>query len=168
MLARLIPAKIRSGGRRPGRILADVQKAAEDIGGMFSRFACLLKGRADWRVAVDQCRRRECAAYGPQCARPVFGAERCGARDGGSIGTGCRASARITTGYDLRDLMIGAERWHYSQPRLRLCAASCFAVGAGNVPLPSPAAAPGFACAGPGSAPCVTGISAFEMIHRQA
>ncbi len=89
-----------------GAMLADVQAAAEAWDGCF-RCRWPVRAAPDWRQSVDQCRRRECAALW-QCARFVPGAGG-GAAGWQSIWHGLKRLRKDNTGYDLRNLLIGAE-----------------------------------------------------------
>lgn len=146
-----------------GAILADVQKAAEDIGRMFplslasegsARIGGLLSTNAGG-VNVLRYGNARAQCLGLEVVRPD-----------GSIWNGLSRLRKDNTGYDLRDLMIGAEGTLgiITAAALRLVPQPA-AVGAAMLAVPSPAAALDLLALA--QSRLGDGISAFEMIHRQ-
>jgi FAD/FMN-containing dehydrogenase len=146
-----------------GAILADVQKAAEDIGRMFplslasegsARIGGLLSTNAGG-VNVLRYGNARAQCLGLEVVRPD-----------GSIWNGLTRLRKDNTGYDLRDLMIGAEGTLgiITAAALRLVPQPA-AVGAAMLAVPSPAAALDLLALA--QSRLGDGISAFEMIHRQ-
>lgn len=146
-----------------GVILADVQKAAEDVGRLFplslasegsARIGGLLSTNAGG-VNVLRYGNARAQCLGLEVVRPD-----------GSIWHGLTRLRKDNTGYDLRDLMIGAEGslGIITGAALKL-ASRPVGVGAAMMAVPSPhAALELLALAG---ARIGDGVSAFEIIHRQ-
>lgn len=145
-----------------GVILADVQKAAEDVGRLFplslasegsARIGGLLSTNAGG-VNVLRYGNARAQCLGLEVVRPD-----------GSIWHGLTRLRKDNTGYDLRNLMIGAEGTLgiITGAALKL-APRPVGVGAAIMAVPSPAAALDLlAMAG---AQIGEGISAFEIMHR--
>jgi FAD/FMN-containing dehydrogenase len=146
-----------------GAILADVQHAAEDIGRLFplslasegsARIGGLLSTNAGG-VNVLRYGNARAQCLGLEVVRPD-----------GSIWHGLSRLRKDNTGYDLRDLMIGAEGTLgiITAAALRLVPQPV-GVGAALLSVPSPAAALDLLALA--QSRLGDGISAFEMIHRQ-
>jgi len=146
-----------------GAILADVQQAAEDIGRLFplslasegsARIGGLLSTNAGG-VNVLRYGNARAQCLGLEVVRP-----------NGSIWHGLSRLRKDNTGYDLRDLMIGAEGTLgiITAAALRLVPQPV-GVGAALLSVPSPAAALDLLALA--QSRLGDGISAFEMIHRQ-
>ncbi len=146
-----------------GVILADVQKAAEDVGRLFplslasegsARIGGLLSTNAGG-VNVLRYGNARAQCLGLEVVRPD-----------GTIWHGLTRLRKDNTGYDLRNLMIGAEG------TLGIITAAALklgprpvGVGAAMMAVPSPAAALDLlALAGERIG---DGVSAFEIMHRQ-
>ncbi len=146
-----------------GVILADVQKAAEDVGRLFplslasegsARIGGLLSTNAGG-VNVLRYGNARAQCLGLEVVRPD-----------GTIWHGLTRLRKDNTGYDLRNLMIGAEGTLgiITGAALKL-ASRPVGVGAAMMAVPSPAAALDLlAMAGERIG---DGISAFEIMHRQ-
>ncbi len=146
-----------------GVILADVQKAAEDVGRLFplslasegsARIGGLLSTNAGG-VNVLRYGNARAQCLGLEVVRPD-----------GSVWHGLTRLRKDNTGYDLRNLMIGAEGTLgiITGAALKL-APRPVGVGAAMMAVPSPAAALNLlAMAGERIG---DGISAFEIMHRQ-
>ncbi len=146
-----------------GVILADVQKAAEDVGRLFplslasegsARIGGLLSTNAGG-VNVLRYGNARAQCLGLEVVRPD-----------GTIWHGLTRLRKDNTGYDLRNLMIGAEGTLgiITGAALKL-APRPVGVGAAMMAVPSPAAALDLlALAGERIG---DGISAFEIMHRQ-
>ncbi len=146
-----------------GVILADVQKAAEDVGRLFplslasegsARIGGLLSTNAGG-VNVLRYGNARAQCLGLEVVRPD-----------GSIWHGLTRLRKDNTGYDLRNLMIGAEGTLgiITGAALKL-APRPVGVGAAMMAVTSPAAALDLlAMAG---AQIGEGVSAFEIMHRQ-
>jgi FAD/FMN-containing dehydrogenase len=146
-----------------GAILADVQQAAEDIGRLFplslasegsARIGGLLSTNAGG-VNVLRYGNARAQCLGLEVVRP-----------NGSIWHGLSRLRKDNTGYDLRDLMIGAEGTLgiITAAALRLVPQPV-GVGTALLSVPSPAAALDLLALA--QSRLGDGISAFEMIHRQ-
>jgi len=146
-----------------GAILADVQQAAEDIGRLFplslasegsARIGGLLSTNAGG-VNVLRYGNARAQCLGLEAVRP-----------NGSIWHGLSRLRKDNTGYDLRDLMIGAEGTLgiITAAALRLVPQPV-GVGTALLSVPSPAAALDLLALA--QSRLGDGISAFEMIHRQ-
>ncbi|WP_411889202.1 FAD-binding oxidoreductase [Yoonia sp. SDW83-1] len=146
-----------------GVILADVQKAAEDLGRLFplslasegsARIGGLLSTNAGG-VNVLRYGNARAQCLGLEVVRPD-----------GSVWHGLTRLRKDNTGYDLRNLMIGAEGTLgiITGAALKL-APRPVGVGAAMMAVPSPAAALDLlALAGERIG---DGVSAFEIMHRQ-
>ncbi len=146
-----------------GVILVDVQKAAEDVGRLFplslasegsARIGGLLSTNAGG-VNVLRYGNARAQCLGLEVVRPD-----------GTIWHGLTRLRKDNTGYDLRNLMIGAEGTLgiITGAALKL-APRPVGVGAAMMAVPSPAAALNLlAMAGERIG---DGISAFEIMHRQ-
>lgn len=146
-----------------GVILADVQQAAADIDRLFplslasegsARIGGLLSTNAGG-VNVLRYGNARAQCLGLEVVRPD-----------GSIWHGLTRLRKDNTGYDLRDLMIGAEGTLgvITGAALKLVPRPA-EIGAAMLAVPSPDAALAlFAMAG---AQMAEGISAFEIMHRQ-
>ncbi len=146
-----------------GVILADVQKAAEDVGRLFplslasegsARIGGLLSTNAGG-VNVLRYGNARAQCLGLEVVRPD-----------GSIWHGLTRLRKDNTGYDLRNLMIGAEGTLgiITGAALKL-APRPVGIGAAMMAVPSPQAALELlALAGERIG---DGVSAFEIIHRQ-
>ncbi|MFZ3582723.1 FAD-binding oxidoreductase [Loktanella sp. DJP18] len=146
-----------------GAILADVQKAAQDIGRLFplslasegsARIGGLLSTNAGG-VNVLRYGNARAQCLGLEVVRPD-----------GTIWHGLTRLRKDNTGYDLRDLMIGAEGTLgiITAAALRL-APQPTGVGAAMLAVPSPAAALDLLALAQDR--LGDGISAFEIIGRQ-
>ncbi len=146
-----------------GVILAEVQKAAEEIGRMFplslasegsARIGGLLSTNAGG-VNVLRYGNARAQCLGLEVVRPD-----------GSIWHGLTRLRKDNTGYDLRDLMIGAEGTLgiITGAALRLVPQPA-ALGAAMLAVPSPAAA--LELLAMAQAQLGDFVSAFELIHRQ-
>lgn len=146
-----------------GVILADVQKAAQDLDRMFplslasegsARIGGLLATNAGG-VNVLRYGNARAQCLGLEVVRPD-----------GSVWQGLSRLRKDNTGYDLRDLMIGAEGTLgvITGAALRLVPQPV-GVGAAMLAVPSPDAA--LALLALARARLGDGVSAFELIHRQ-
>ena len=146
-----------------GAILADVQRAAEDIGRLFplslasegsARIGGLLSTNAGG-VNVLRYGNARAQCLGLEVVRPD-----------GTVWNGLSRLRKDNTGYDLRDLMIGAEGTLgiITAAALKL-APRPVGIGAAIMAVPNPEAALSLlALAGERIG---DGISAFEIMHRQ-
>mgnify|MGYP001304402244 CR=1 FL=1 len=146
-----------------GAILADVQRAAADMGRLFplslasegsARIGGLLSTNAGG-VNVLRYGNARAQCLGLEVVRPD-----------GTIWHGLSRLRKDNTGYDLRDLMIGAEGTLgiITAAALRLVPQPA-GVGAAMLAVPSPAAALDLLALAQDR--LGDGISAFEIIHRQ-
>ncbi len=146
-----------------GVILADVQKAAQDVDRMFplslasegsARIGGLLSTNAGG-VNVLRYGNARAQCLGLEVVRPD-----------GSIWHGLTRLRKDNTGYDLRNLMIGAEGTLgvITGAALRLVPQPA-SVGAAILAVPSPAAA--LELLALAQAQLGDAVSAFELIHRQ-
>ncbi|SHF46578.1 FAD/FMN-containing dehydrogenase [Loktanella atrilutea] len=146
-----------------GAILADVQRAAEDIGRLFplslasegsARIGGLLSTNAGG-VNVLRYGNARAQCLGLEVVRPD-----------GTVWNGLSRLRKDNTGYDLRDLMIGAEGTLgiMTAAALRLVPKPA-GVGAAMLAVPSPAAALDLLALAQDR--LGDGVSAFELIHRQ-
>ncbi|PJI92745.1 FAD/FMN-containing dehydrogenase [Yoonia maricola] len=146
-----------------GVILADVQKAASDIGRLFplslasegsARIGGLLSTNAGG-VNVLRYGNARAQCLGLEVVRPD-----------GTIWHGLTRLRKDNTGYDLRNLMIGAEGTLGIITGAALKLAPCPAgLGAAMMAVASPAAA--LALLAMAGEQIGEGVSAFEIIHRQ-